>query len=361
MDRGGLDDGGVVFRVVGGEYEVVKHFERDFKSIDAFSGELLRATDGLLYGLTTCRAHVGSAVMITFSPADSALQELGVMPPEMGEHPTGHLVEVAPGVFLGVCRAGGAHQAGTIFRFTTADGSFTKLYDMETATGSKLDGGLALHPNGLLYGGTRSGGENGSGVLYSFDLTTHELAVVHHFPEQGQAYHISALTVAADQHLFGLRSFLSPSGGTLFRFDPQTQGLTVCHAFTGAQSRPVHGLTAGPVDALYGGMSRIASADRGEIFRFDPITLAYSVVHQLQLPAYGPPTCTPVFIDPEHLALHTGGNGLSPPWSEFGRYMVISPTSGEVFHSQNAPPYISRSHPAAMVNCIISGGVTWCP
>jgi len=94
----------------------------------------------------------------------------GVAP---GSFPTGSLVKTATvGVLYGMTKSGGANDLGVIFEFNALTNSYTKKYDFTGTDGSLPQGSLILAANGKLYGVANSGGANGRGVYFEYDITS---------------------------------------------------------------------------------------------------------------------------------------------------------------------------------------------
>jgi len=136
---------------------------------------------------------------------------------------------------------------GLAFR-TRADGEkFSTLYffeapDPATLTsllGSQPDTRPVLGPWNNVYGMTYEGGVNGNGVIYRFDLKSHQYTVLHTFSaldangnnEDGATPGV-ALTRGPDDVFYGVASFGGANGnGTIFKITPSGE-FTVLHTFS---------------------------------------------------------------------------------------------------------------------------------
>ena len=104
-----------------------------------------------------------------------------------GANPSGALA-LSASMIYGVSSAGGAGGGGTVFAITTSGSGFTVLRDFSAinvsdgvnATGAIPIGGVTLD-GGKLYGTASSGGEGGTGVIFSIDPNGGNFAVLHHF------------------------------------------------------------------------------------------------------------------------------------------------------------------------------------
>lgn len=332
----GEDNIGSIYRLVNGTYEQVKEFKRDHISLGGITGEMLPATDGKLYGLTTCLGSYGEAVIVSYDPNTVSFEEHALLPPSIGSDPGGNLIEYSPGLFLGVCRAGGDLDDGTIYSFDMATGSFEKLVDLNCSQNCLTADGLTAHPDGLLYGTLGRGGEQNSGGVFSFEPSTNTLTLLSSFPNTFPTGALSRLTVGGDGNLYGLRAVLQAPGGVLYSFDPVSNEIEVSVEFNAdANEWPAYYLTAGPDGQLYGvtqTSNSYINEDHGSVFRFDPLTAIYGTVKRFTYD-FGTPLCAPAFHGDGTLSVHTGMVTSTPQWTIQPAFLVIEPSNGNVLFS----------------------------
>ncbi len=137
---------------------------------------LILGSDGNFYGTTF---EGGSNISGTVFKVDSAgnLTTLyNFCRPfncPQGSYPAGPLVQGADGNFYGTTTQGGT-GSGTLFQITPA-GALTTLHTFcslaSCADGAAPGGALTLGSDGLLYGGTNSGGIHNGGVLFKISPT----------------------------------------------------------------------------------------------------------------------------------------------------------------------------------------------
>jgi len=132
------------------------------------SGALIQGTDGNLYGTTTvggpgCTEYdyeCGTVFKITLGGEITTLYTFCLQAgcPDGGD-PQGAIVQASDGNFYGTASGGGTGGGGTIYRLTPT-GTLTVLYSFCStsgcADGDDPVGGLAVGPDGALYGGTES-------------------------------------------------------------------------------------------------------------------------------------------------------------------------------------------------------------
>jgi uncharacterized repeat protein (TIGR03803 family) len=155
--------------------------------------------------------------------------------------------------------------AGLTFR-ARADGKrFSVLYAFEapdpaTSTsllGSQPDTRPVLGPWNNVYGMTFDGGVNGNGVIYRFDLKSHQYTVLHAFSaldakgnnEDGANPGV-ALTRGPDDVFYGMASFGGENGtGTIFKITTSGE-FTVLHTFSALDANAQNEDGANPLRTL---------------------------------------------------------------------------------------------------------------
>jgi uncharacterized repeat protein (TIGR03803 family) len=155
---GGANNLGVVFKIApAGKLTVLYSF--DGTNGGEPLGPLVQGSDGNFYG-TTASGGSGTGVVFKVTPTGALTVLHPLNGTTHGGLPESGVVQATDGNFYGVSTSGGmstnCNGCGTIFR-VTATGNYQVLYDFDNITGaSPFD--LLQHTNGLLYGGTYSGG-----------------------------------------------------------------------------------------------------------------------------------------------------------------------------------------------------------
>lgn len=196
------------------------------------------------------------------------------------------LVQGADGNLYGTTEFGGTHNAGTVFKITTA-GALTTLYHFCAKTpctdGLQPEAGLIFGPDKALYGTTEQGG-NGDCVLYSgcgtiFRLSSNGKLLSRSFHGSDGDLPAAALVVGSDGNFYGTTvgggtDLTCASGcGTIFRISP-TGSLTTLHNFSyptdGAE--PFAALIEGSDGNFYGTTSGGGpnSFAEGTVFKMTP-------------------------------------------------------------------------------------------
>ena len=111
------------------------------------------------------------------------------------------LLKASDGVLYGVANSGGFYGHGTIYSVTPA-GVRTTLYSFRGSEAGPT-GALVEAGDGALYGSTGQNSSNG-GAIFRFSPRTGTLSIVHTFQFSDPVFAPSALTVGADGALYPL-------------------------------------------------------------------------------------------------------------------------------------------------------------
>lgn len=215
-------------------------------------GELVRGDDGALYGTKGGLAYRYSlgGTYTQFTTHALGLGDNG-------------LTKGNDGSFYGGNTDGGSNGQGSIFRMTT-NGIVTILYSFNGAgDGHGPSSRLLLGTDGVLYGTTSGGGDNGEGTV--FKCTTNGL-----FTTIYSAFDISnqepevGLTQASDGALYGTHK---TGGGLGAVYRITTNGVySLVYSFDGAAAHPVGELVE-VGDALYGTTYHDGYFANGTVYR----------------------------------------------------------------------------------------------
>jgi uncharacterized repeat protein (TIGR03803 family) len=287
---GGANGDGVLFSIntVTAEVTVVLEFDRENNAKRAAHpfARLLRASDGLLWGVSSSGGVHGKGTLFRWNPQTSSLTVMldftGTAGAAPGSFPYGELAQAPDGRLWGMTFFGGSQDRGVVFRFEPGTSSYVKVLDWTGNSGSAPGGfaiaGLVRSPAGIWWGTTSGGGSQGRGTL--FKLTdAGALTVLAHFrgtifPEGAGP----AATLSLDPGGFLLgttESEGSTDGGTVFRLNLATEALSTVLQFTdpASQSQRGHALAGRLADHgepwLYGSAQRGGLSGRGVLFKVD--------------------------------------------------------------------------------------------
>ena len=169
---GGANGDGVVFKITpSGNESVLYAFKGGTTDGAAPYGGLIQATDGNLYGMTLQggTSNAGVAFKITPSGTESVLYAFKGGTTDGGA-PYVNLIQASDGNFYGMTSSDGASGDGVIFKITPS-GSETVLYSFlgGATDGATPYGGLIQASDGSLYGVTYQGGASNYGTVFQFN------------------------------------------------------------------------------------------------------------------------------------------------------------------------------------------------
>ena len=200
--------------------------------------------------------------------------------PTDGIEPEGDLVMATNGRFYGMTSKGGAFNKGVVFEFNPANDSYIKKFDLDSFSGYEPKGGLMEASNGKLYGLTYKGGDNSYGTVFEIDTTTWTLVKKASFTSIIRSPK-GRLVEAWDGKLYGLTAW---NYGTIFQYDITTATLTNKHTFsTNDGVAPGGSLALSDNGKLYGLTNNGGQSyySHGTLFEYDPATSTFTMKKEL--------------------------------------------------------------------------------
>ncbi len=143
----------------------------DFMRVDGGRprSELVKWTNGHLYGVTALAGANGVGVVFSYDPGTGTyLVRAHFTTGTTGEGPIGGLCLAGNNRMYGVCARGGTNGFGTLFEFDPAtNGLVTKVHFAGTSNGREPNCRLVLDGNHV-WGTTFQGGANGTGCIFQY-------------------------------------------------------------------------------------------------------------------------------------------------------------------------------------------------
>ncbi len=276
---GGTYNSGTVFRMTStGAVTVLRHLNSVADGASPF-GELIKGTDGSLYGTNSIGGTngYGTIFKITTAGTYTVLKHLAYTE---GTNPKGHLAIAPDGNYYGITYGGGNNGAGTIFKLTPA-GAFTVIKHLnKTTDGGNSYGGLTTGSDGLLYGITYSGGTNNLGTIFKIN-TTGTLTVIHHFSGTADgAGSLSDLIQAQDGSFYGTcYSGGTYGNGTIFKITSAGSYSVLKHLLSSVDGGNPYGNLFQDTNGMLYGMNRIGGSQQGGTAFRVSVGGSYKVLH----------------------------------------------------------------------------------
>lgn len=267
-----------------------------------FSG-MVEASNGKLYGTTSSGGAGNFGVLYQFDPATNAYTLLfsftgatGLFP---GSFSRGVLFEGVLGKLYGTATSGGANGFGVLFEYDLNTSTYTKLKDFATSDGTTPYGALVRASNGRIYGTTSSGGTAGSfGTIYQADLTVGGYTVMASPANAADGSGIfSTLVQASNGKLYGItRIGGANSAGAIFEYDITLNSYTKktdMLTSTGSLSQSSM-VNFSLNNKLYCTTNSGGVSNGGVIFEYDPATNTYAKKIDMNFSQGGQPNGVPV-------------------------------------------------------------------
>ncbi len=294
------------------------------------NGGIVRGPDGAYYGTTASASTVTGGLVYRVTPDGSSVSTLYQMQNNESYGPAAGLLLGSDGLLYGTTTFGAvsviANTSGTVFRLKTDGTGFTVVRSFSAwstqnenlnpvnADGAYPDATLIEGTDGFLYGVTRTGGLNGTGVVFKLAKDGTSFKVLHTFgaiTSEKNATPVTNLDGAAplgrlvqysDGYLYGTTSAGGLNGqGTVYRVAMDGTDFQLVHIFpalSGSGSDPTNasgatpaaGLTDGQDGRLYGVAGEGGANGVGTLFVVDPAARLLTVLHDFDKPNGDGPT-----------------------------------------------------------------------
>jgi uncharacterized repeat protein (TIGR03803 family) len=290
---GGINNAGAIYQYDPTFNVYKKKFDFEDKiSGSTPTGTLLQAIDGKFYGTCSFGGTYDKGVLFQFDPVTAKLNVKHEFNGLNGASPSGELMQASDGKIYGMTSEGGITEDGVLFQFDPVTSIYVKKFDFNsTGAGKYPTGGLIQGDDGKLYGVASVGGANktpslsdGLGVLFQYDPATSIYTKKIDFDANmvGSVPN-GTLVKAKDGKFYGMTTSggdtteLTSGYGTLFQFDPSTSLISEKFRFTAINGVTPNGsLMQASNGKLYGMTNTGGVYNQGVLFQFDPATAIYT-------------------------------------------------------------------------------------
>jgi len=244
-------------------------------------GSLMQAGDDMLYGMTENGGANSMGVLFQYNPTTNTYTKKFDFSTTNGNYPNGDLMQASDGMLYGMTPNGGANDSGVIFQYNPTTSTYVKKFDFSTTSGSNPYGSLMQASNGMLYGMTSSGGANGWGVLFQYNSATNTYIKKLDFAGTTNGGNPKgSLMQASDGMLYGMtENGGANNDGLLFQYNPTTNTYMDKYDFANTAtsgSKPYGSLIQASDGMLYGMTYRGGANGWGVIFKYNPTTNTYT-------------------------------------------------------------------------------------
>lgn len=237
------------------------------------------------YGLTNAGGNAGMGGIFEYDPTTKIFLNKYTLNGFSGSEATGKFA-VSNNKMYAFLRSNPSFNAGSIIEFDPATASVIRKHlftstDIPTvtnwATGGAYPSGTPVFINDKMYGYTTAGGNNNKGLIFQFDLTNDQYAVQYHFNgTDGEKPENGGMTIYNGK-LYGItKGGGVNNSGVIFEWNPQTTIYTKKIDLTAANGEKPMGMLHLQNGKFYGTASAGGNNNKGVIFEWDPVQNIYN-------------------------------------------------------------------------------------
>ncbi|WP_176214677.1 choice-of-anchor tandem repeat GloVer-containing protein [Reichenbachiella faecimaris] len=311
---GGTNDHGTIFKLDPSDDSFEKIFDfYDDESGAGPYGKLIETSDNLLHGTTRIGGANGDGVLFTFDPSGGYTHRLDFEEFTTGRQPVGSLLQASNDKLYGLSSSGGAAGRGTLFEYDLINDTFDKKIDFFAAPdGQEIEGEFVEASNGRLYGTARQGGLENTGVLFEFNPVSNTYTKkIDFITDENGGEPRSQLILAPNGNLYGMTRYgITGEAGTLFEYDPINDELNTIVAYDGTNGNSPQKIIINEANNTLYGIAEGGENDVGVLFAYDLTNESYAVLIHFETIASGH-TPTDILLD-ENIIYGTtyyGGTG----------------------------------------------------
>ncbi len=249
-------------------------------------GRLLKASNGLFYGVTSAGGTSSAGVLFSIDPATSSYTLLKHLSSATGTVPLGTPVEVS-GKLYGLCSSGGTTDGGTLFEYTISTNTWVVKVDLSLSPGGTIpQNGLFKASNGKLYGSTSAAGLNGQGTFFEYTPGATTVTQRKDLSIADGTQPLGDVIEASNGLLYGTTSANGAFGkGTIFSYNMSTNVFTTLYAFNGLEgATPGGDLFQASNGKLYGAFKEEGLGGNGGIFSWTITPGTYTEEYDFNTP-----------------------------------------------------------------------------
>ncbi len=241
---------------------------------------LTEVPGGKFYGFAISGVSEDCAVLFEWDPATNVYhKKIDFNAVEKGKNPF-YLAQADNNRLIGFTLHGGNNNSGVIFEYDLTTHTYTKKIDFNVCeSGSNPRGSLIQVNNEKLYGTTYSGGKFGWGVIFECDIFTGSFTKIADFSgkENGSNPYGSMILLNNGKVVGMTKTGGDDNMGVIFEQDTATGALSKKFDFTSAENigQPSSSLILADNGKLYG-ITNGGEYNKGLLFEWDPSTGSFT-------------------------------------------------------------------------------------
>ena len=182
--QGGANGDGIIFT-----YNITTGFETDVHDFSDTGSKspifepLIQLNDSLLYGTSQYGGAYKGGTLFSYNIITDSVTDLYDFGNGTdGKTLDGGLMRASNGLLYGLTLYGGAYGSGVIYSYNLATNTETVVHNFGSGTDGQIGfGGIIQACNGLLYGMTSEGGDYDDGIIFTYNIATSTETDIHDF------------------------------------------------------------------------------------------------------------------------------------------------------------------------------------
>lgn len=202
-----------------------------------------------------------------------------------GKTAVGQLMLASDGMIYGVTQSGGNENNGTLYQINPATNAFTKKFDFPRIPGAGgQPGGNPVQIGTKLYVVSPAEGANALGALWEYNMTTGTNTLVYNFQLYPNPGYPTPVIVAVNNKIYGKSLGGLNNKGTIWEYDPATSTFTKKIDFDtfSSMSSTSSSLIVGPGSKIY-----FSAWYAGQYFMYEYVPGSTTITQKYNFGSYG--------------------------------------------------------------------------
>lgn len=290
MTQAGGDGFGTIFKTdgSGNNHQVMETFGPGIQGFWPVGNKFIEMPNGKLLGVTSYDALYSAGVIFEFDPSTNVYVKKINFGTAGGRTPNGALMKASNGKLYGLTAYGGANGKGVIYEYDYSTNTYTKKVDFNGINGNAVFGigGLTEAPNGKLYGMTGRGGTNDEGVIFEYDRTSNTYTKKFDMDSATGRFPLNSLLLAGNGKFYGTtRDGGANNRGVIFEYDYTTNAYTKKIDLNASIGQyPGGNMIEATNGKIYGMTATGGATNDGVVYEYDYTTNTYTKKADLNQP-----------------------------------------------------------------------------
>jgi uncharacterized repeat protein (TIGR03803 family) len=241
-------------------------------------GDLFQAFNGKLYGMTSDGGLYGGGTLFEYNTVGNTLNSNFSFDLPLGGYPKGNLIQASNGRLYAMTSNGGAYNAGVVFEYDYALNSYMRKFSLGGTNGANPNGSLTYTSNGKFYGMAYNGGVYNYGVIFEYNYYTLTYTIKYSFNGTDGSYPVGNLFIAANGKFYGMTTDGGDNNkGVLFEYDYVNNIYTKKYDFDGTNGgEPTGTMMEASNGKIYGMTTYGGTSNTGALFEYDYVNNVYT-------------------------------------------------------------------------------------